>query len=117
MKNSNNDNDNDTQQQHLTSRFTSVGCGVGSALGVGTGVRTWIHGLRRLMLSPWAVDDDESETESESEVEDEREINAWVDDNGDSWVRFAAGFRPSRVCTRFLEHQMRRPVWEVRLWR
>ena len=26
-------------------------------------------------------------------------------------TRFAAGFRPMRVCMRFLEHQMGRPVW------
>ena len=26
-------------------------------------------------------------------------------------TRFAAGFLPLRVCTRFLEHQLGRPVW------
>ena len=46
-----------------------------------------------------AVDDDESEAESESEVEE------------GAATRFAAGFRPLRVCTRFLEHQLGRPVW------
>ena len=30
----------------------------------------------------------------------------------DASTRFAAGFRPLRVCTRFLEHQLGRPVWE-----
>ena len=28
-------------------------------------------------------------------------------------TRSEAGFRPLRVCMRFLEHQMGRPVWEV----
>ena len=54
--------------------------------------------------------DDESEGESESEV---------VVEDGAA-TRFAAGFRPLRVCTRFLEHQMGRPVWGgggVCLWR
>ena len=46
-------------------------------------------------------DDDESEEESESEVEVEE----------GAVTRFAAGFRPLRVCMRFLEHQMGRPVW------
>ena len=48
-----------------------------------------------------AFDDDESVAESESEAE--------VEDGAVS--RFAAGFRPLRVCIRFLEHQMGRPVW------
>ena len=48
-----------------------------------------------------AVDDDESEAESESEAEVEE----------GAATRFAAGFRPLRVCTRFLEHPMVRPVW------
>ena len=47
-----------------------------------------------------AFDDDESEAESESEAE--------VEDG--AVTRFAAGFRPLRVCMRFLEHQMGRPV-------
>ena len=47
-----------------------------------------------------AIDDDESEAESESEVEVEE----------GAVTRFAAGFRPLRVCMRFLEHQMGRPV-------
>ena len=45
--------------------------------------------------------DDESEAESEAEAEVEE---------GEA-TRFAAGFRPLRVCTRFLEHQLGRPVW------
>ena len=45
---------------------------------------------------------DESEAESsEAEVVVEE----------DAVTRFAAGFRPLRVCTRFLEHQLGRPVW------
>ena len=40
------------------------------------------------------------ESESESEVEE------------GAATRFAAGFRPLRVCWRFVEHQMGRPVWE-----
>ena len=47
--------------------------------------------------------DDESEVESESEAE--------VVVEEDAVTRFAAGFRPLRVCTRFLEHQLGRPVW------
>ena len=42
----------------------------------------------------------ESEPESEAEVEE------------GAVTRFAAGFRPLRVCMRFLEHQVGRPVWE-----
>ena len=49
---------------------------------------------------PMAVDDDESETEAEAEVEVEE----------GAVTRFAAGFRPLRVCTRFLKHQTGRPV-------
>ena len=45
--------------------------------------------------------DDEFEAESEAEAEVEE----------DAATRFAAGFRPLRVCTRFLEHQLGRPVW------
>ena len=45
---------------------------------------------------------DESEAESEAEV---------VVEEG-AVTRFAAGFRPLRVCTRFFEHQLGRPVWE-----
>ena len=43
---------------------------------------------------------DESEEESEAEV---------VVEEG-AVTRFADGFRPVRVCTRFLEHQLGRPV-------
>ena len=45
--------------------------------------------------------DHESEAESEAEVVMEEGVA----------TRFAAGFRPLRVCTRFLEHQLGRPVW------
>ena len=47
------------------------------------------------------LEEDESVAESESETEVEE----------GAVTRFAAGFRPSRVCMRFLEHQMGRPVW------
>ena len=53
------------------------------------------------MPSPWRATDDESEAESEAEVVVEEGVA----------TRFAAGFRPLRVCTRFLEHQLGRPVW------
>ena len=36
---------------------------------------------------PMAVEEDESEPVTESALEDEGEVNAWVDDSGDSWVR------------------------------
>ena len=49
-----------------------------------------------------AVEEDELGMESESEVE--------VEEGAE--IRFTAGFRPLRVCTRFLEHRMGRPVWE-----
>ena len=45
--------------------------------------------------------DDESEVESEAAV---------VVEEG-AETRFTAGFRPLRVCTQFLEHQLGRPVW------
>ena len=45
----------------------------------------------------------DDENESESEVEAEAEEGAAT--------RFAAGFRSWRVCTRFFEHQLGRPVW------
>ena len=45
---------------------------------------------------------DESEAEAEAEV---------VVEEG-AVTRFAAGFRPLRVCTKFLERQLGRPVWE-----
>ena len=48
-----------------------------------------------------AVDDDESEAEAEAEAEVEE----------GAATRIAAGFQPLRVCMRFLEHQMGRPVW------
>ena len=57
-----------------------------------------------------AIEDDESESESESEAEAEAEVEEGA------VTRFAAGFRPLRVCMRFLEHQLGRPVWEVCLW-
>ena len=59
-------------------------------------VRTLIHGLRR--IESMALDSDESEAEAEAEVEE------------GAVTRFAVGFRPLRVCMRFLEHQVGRPV-------
>ena len=35
---------------------------------------------------PMAVEEDESEPVTESDLEDEGEVNAWVDDSGDSLV-------------------------------
>ena len=53
--------------------------------------------------------DDKSEAESEAEAEAEAEAEVVVEEG--VATRFAAGFRPSRFCTRFLEHQLGRPVW------
>ena len=49
---------------------------------------------RRAYCVPMAVEEDESEPVTESELEDEGEINAWVDDNGDSWVLFQSVHGP-----------------------
>ena len=59
-----------------------------------------------------------------------KKVPGWVRTRGQNWVReaveeaeaevvveegaetrIAAGFRPLRVCTQFLEHQLGRPVW------
>ena len=73
---------------------------VGSALGVetGYGLFSWTPAA---YAESMAIDDDESEVESEAEVVVEE----------DAATRFGTGFRPLRVCMRFLEHQMGRPVW------
>ena len=75
-------------------------------------VRGWVRTRGRnwvRTLNPWtpaayaesmAGAYDESEAESEAKV---------VVEEG-AVTRFAAGFRPLRVCTRFLEHQLGRPV-------
>ena len=55
---------------------------------------------------PMALEEDELETGSELESELEE----------DAETRFAAGFRPFRVCMRFLELHMGRPVPGVYLW-
>ena len=47
--------------------------------------------------------------ESMAGFDDESEAEAEVEEG--AATRFAAGFRPLRVCTRFLEHQMGRPAW------
>ena len=41
---------------------------------------------RRAYDVAMAVEEEESEPVTETELEDEGEIDAWVDDNGDSWV-------------------------------
>ena len=64
-------------------------------------VRTLLHGLAAAYAEFMVLDYDESEAESESEA---------VVEEGAA-TRFPAGFRPLRVCTRFLEHRMGRPVW------
>ena len=61
-------------------------------------VRTLIHGL---YADSVVIEEDELEAELESGSEPEE----------DAMTRFAAGFRLLRVCMRFLEHQMGRPVW------
>ena len=48
-----------------------------------------------------AYDEAVEESEAEAEVEEGAE------------TRFAAGFRPMRVCMQFLAHQLGRPVWGV----
>ena len=53
------------------------------------------------------LEEDELESESESESEPEEDVQ----------TRFADGFRPMRVCTRFLELHMGRPVRGVCLRR
>ena len=49
---------------------------------------------RRAYGVPIVVEEDEFEPVTESELEDEGEINAWVDDNGDSWVLFQSVHGP-----------------------
>ena len=41
---------------------------------------------RRAYGVSMAVEEDESEPATESELDDEGELNAWIDDSGDSWV-------------------------------
>ena len=65
--------------------FPQIKCGVGSALGVGTGVRTLIHGLPAAYAGSVVL-----EEESESELEPEEDIV----------TRFADLFRPKRVSAR-----------------
>ena len=76
----------------------SAGLGPHSGSELGADFTPW---TRAAYAESMAIDDDESEAESESEAE--------VEDG--AATRFAAGFRPLRVCMRFLEHQMGRPVW------
>ena len=49
---------------------------------------------RRACGVPMAVEEDESEPVTESDLEDEGEVNAWVDDSGDSWVLVQLVRRP-----------------------
>ena len=61
-------------------------------------------------FNPWTpVAYAESMAGADDEFEAEAEAEAEVEE--DAVTRFAAGFRPMRVCTRFLEHQLGRPVW------
>ena len=68
-----------------------------SSPGLGAHPSSWTS---EAYAEPMAFDEDESEAKSEAEAE--------VEDG--AVTRFAAGFRPLRVCTRFLEHQQGRPV-------
>ena len=77
----------------------SAGLGPHSGSELGADFTPWTPAAHAESM---AIDDDESEAESESEAEVEE----------GAVTRFAAGFRPLRVCMRFLEHQMGRPVWE-----
>ena len=63
-------------------------------------VRTLLHGLRRLMSSPWRA--------LTTSLRRSRRRRVVVEEG--AVTRFAAGFRPLRVCMRFLEHQLGRPV-------
>ena len=49
---------------------------------------------RRAYGVPMVVEEDEFEPVTKSELEDEGDINAWVDDNGDSWVLFQSVHGP-----------------------
>ena len=73
-------------------------CGVGPHSGseLGADFNPWTPAA---YAESMAGADDESEAESEVVVEEGAE------------TRFAAGFRPLRVCTRFFEHRMGRTVW------
>ena len=57
-------------------------------------------------FTPWTP---AAYAESMAGADDEFEAEAEVEE--DAATRFAAGFRPMRVCTRFLEDQLGRPVW------
>ena len=72
----------------------SAGLGPHSVSELGADLTQWTPAA---YAESMAIDDDESDAESEEEVED------------GAVTRFAAGFRPLRVCMRFLEHQMGRP--------
>ena len=57
-------------------------------------------------FNPWTP---AAYAESMAGADDESESESVVEEG--AATRFAAGFRPLRVCTRFLEHQLGRPVW------
>ena len=80
---------------HFSPEEKSAGLGPHSRSELGADFTSWTP---TAYAESMALDDDESEAESESVEEG-------------AATRFAAGFRPLRVCTRFLEHQMGRPVW------
>ena len=76
----------------------SAGLGPHSGSELGADFNPWTPAA---YADSMVLEEDESEAESEAEVVVEEGAAA----------RSAAGFRPLRVCTRFLEHQLGRPVW------
>ena len=76
----------------------SVGFGPHSGSELGADFSPWTPAACAESMAG-ADDEFEAEWEAEAEVEE------------DAATRFAAGFRPMRVCTRFLEHPLARPVW------
>ena len=75
----------------------SVGLGPHSGSELGADFNPWTPAAYAVPMIP---EEDESVTESESESEPEEDVE----------TRFAGGFRPMRVCKRFLELHMGRPV-------
>ena len=83
-------------------------CGVGSALGVRTGCGA--------DFTPWTpAAYAESMEDAYDEAVEESEAAVLLEEGAET--RFAAGFRPMRVCMQFLKHQLGRPVSGVCLWR
>ena len=77
----------------------SAGLGPHSGSELGPDFNPWTPAAHAESMAG-ACGESEAESESEADVEE------------GAATRFAAGFRPLRVCTRFLEHQLGRPVWE-----